>query len=105
MTEISENASPETASGAGASGATAAIVPPAASAVIAAVVLLLLAGLAFDPLRLVQASAAERLTLLFLALCAALAAYSPLRRHFAHADAATFVFTAAWFALYPSTLR
>lgn len=78
---------------------------PAAGAVLAAVVLLLLALLAFDPLKLVQVSAAEKITLLFLACCTMLAAYSPLRRHFQNPDAAAAAFTVVWFVIYALARR
>jgi hypothetical protein len=72
---------------------------------LACVALLLVALLAFDPMRLTEASAAERITLFFLALCAAVCAYSPLRRHFQTLEAATFIFTAAWFVMYTLARR
>lgn len=76
-----------------------------AGATLATVVLLLLALLAFDPLKLVTSSASEHITLLFLALCSAVVAYSPLRRHFESAEAAAFVLTAAWFVIYALARR
>ncbi|HEX8550250.1 MAG TPA: hypothetical protein VF681_01715 [Abditibacteriaceae bacterium] len=77
-----------------------------AGSIIAAGTLLLLALLAFDPLRVGDtASPADKITLLFLAICAAVCGWTPLRRHFQNADAATFTLAAAWFIIYAVARR
>ena len=77
-----------------------------AGSLVAAFTLLLLALLAFDPFRVGGiASVADKVSLLFLAVCAAVFFWTPLRRHFQNADAATFAFAVAWFVIYGIAAR
>jgi hypothetical protein len=72
----------------------------AASAVVGLLSMVLLALLAFDPFKIIEPTPADKITLLFLGFTAAVLFWTPLRRNFESADAATFALAAAFFIIY-----